>query len=210
MEDQSVFLPCKRSVLKETGTQKKVLPKRRKRLHRDFLAVNEQKLSLRSVYRHRPKHIKTSKHQAFRMCLCEVCVNVDLKLDAINQHLTAPVEGQDELSEMSVCPYPTLSCLDRTFKECGVQCVEQKIKATCKSEMTVPVKWYMWQMVKREKGQRREKIMQDGTLGGLLSDLMKELKPLTKHIFTPQVAAQGTKTAVSKDAVTAQDCSGSQ
>ena len=117
-------------------------------------------------------------------------VNVDLKLDAINQHLTAPVEGQDELSELSVCPYPTLSCLDRTCKEFGVQCVEQKIKAACKSEMTAPVKWYMWQMVKKEKGQRREKIMQDGTLGdllylgGLLSDLMKELKPLTKHIFT--------------------------
>ena len=115
---------------------------------------------------------------------------MDLKLDAINQHLTAPVEGQDELSEMSVCPYPTLSCLDMMRKEYGVQCVEQKVKAACESEMTVPVKWYMWQMVKKEKGQRREKIMQDGTLGGLLypggllSDLMKELKPLTKHIFT--------------------------
>ena len=109
---------------------------------------------------------------------------MDLKLDAINQHLTALVEGRDELSELSVCPYPTLSCLDRTCKEYGVQCVEQKVKVACESEMTVPVKWYMWQMVKKEKGQRREKIMQDGTLGGLLSDLMKELKPLTKHIFT--------------------------
>ena len=210
MEDQSVFLPCKQSVLKETGTQKKVLPKWMKRLHRDFLAVNGQKLSLRSVYRHHLKHIKTSKHQAFRICLCEVCVNVDLKLDAINQHLTALVEGRDELSELSVCLYPTLSRLDRTCKECGVQCVEQKIKWPARVKYTVPVKWYMWQMVKKEKGKRREKIMQDGTLGGLLSDLMKELKPLTKHIFTPQVAAQGTKTAVSKDAVTAQDCSGSQ
>ena len=167
-----------------TGTQKKVLPKRMKRLHRDFLAVNGQKLSLCPVYRHRLKRIKTSKHQAFRMCLCEVCVNVDLKLDAINQHLTAPVEGRDELSELSVCLYPTLSRLDRTCKECGVQCVEQKIKWPARVKYTVPVKWYMWQMVKKEKGQRREKFMQDGTLGGLLSDLMKELKPLTRHIFT--------------------------
>ena len=68
MEDQSVFLPCKRSVLKKTGMQKKVLPKQMKRLHRDFLAVNRQKLLLHSVYRHRLKHIKTSWQSAGRNC----------------------------------------------------------------------------------------------------------------------------------------------
>ena len=199
MEDQSVFLPCKRSVLKKTGGQKKVLPKRMKRLHQEFLAANSgQKLSLRTVYRHRPKHVKTYKHQALRMCLCEVCVNVDLKLDAINQHLNVPVEGRDELSELSVCPNPTLSCLHRTCKECGILPVERKIIESCKSEMAVPVKWHMWQMVKEEKGQRREKILQVGTLGCLLVDLMKELAPLSRHIFTHRWQHKELKRLLSK------------
>ena len=64
----SVRISAMQAVCFEGDWNAEVLPKRMKRLHRDFLAVNGQKLSLRSVYRHRPKHIKASKHQAFRLC----------------------------------------------------------------------------------------------------------------------------------------------
>ena len=88
--------PGKKYVSKKTLTQKKILPKRMKRLHKEFQVKNpEHKLSLRGMYRHLPHDVLSSRKQAARQCLCEVCKNVDLKLDTLNWYLKEPVDGGD-------------------------------------------------------------------------------------------------------------------
>ena len=155
MEEISVHLPGKRTVSKRCLTQKKVLPKRLKRLHRDLMRTNpEATTSLRSFYRHRPSHIKTSRQQAFRQGLCEICVNIDLKLDSVSAHLEQAIDGRDILSEMSVCSPPTLSCLNRNCDHCGVENAEKHIKQNLTCASTTSVKWQSWDLVKKENGQR--------------------------------------------------------
>ncbi|XP_070207423.1 uncharacterized protein [Littorina saxatilis] len=196
LQEQAVFEPNKRSVSK--GQPRKLLPKRLKRLHKEYVATSNSKVSLRTMYRHLPRHIKTYKHHTLRMALCDVCINVDLKLDVVNQHQTVPVDGRDELSEMSVCQEPTLSCLDRACQECGVNLVSEKLLASLKSDLNTPVKWYVWQMVKKQKGQRKEKVLQEGKLESLHSELMKELTPLSKHIFVQRWQHKELKVLQSK------------
>ena len=64
LEDVAVDLPDKRTVSRRSLQQQKVLPKRLKRLHRDFLKLHVQsKVSLRTFYCNLPQHIKTVGHQ---------------------------------------------------------------------------------------------------------------------------------------------------
>lgn len=164
--------------------QKKILPKRLKHLFRDFCKENPNtSLSLRGLYRHKQNHILTSRHQKLRQCLCEVCVNVDLKLDAINHSLLQPVEGRDALSEMSICASPTLPCLERSCEHCGVDTVKPRLSQT-RVNMDTTVRWQAWELVKRGKTQRKEKVTHTTTLQEAIDQLLMELKPLPRHIFT--------------------------
>ena len=185
LEDVAVDLPDKRTVSRRSLQQQKVLPKRLKRLHRDFLKLHMQsKVSLRTFYRNLPQHIKTVGHQTYRQCLCELCVNVDLLLDGLKPFLEVEIEGRDIASEMSLCAAPTLACYDRECSKCGVTLVEHHIRNNLKVDPgQQAVKWHAWMLVKKEKGQRREKVEMNGTLQDLLLKLQEELAPYSKHVF---------------------------
>ena len=155
MEEISVHLPGKSTVSKRCLTQKKVLLKRLKRLHRDLMRTNpEATTSLRSFYRHRPSHIKTSRQQAFRQGLCEICVNTDLKLDSFSAHLEQAIDGRDILSEMSVCSPPTLSCLNRNCDHCGVENAEKHIKQNLTAQHLSSGSHGIWSR-RMDRGRRR-------------------------------------------------------
>ncbi|KAK7484163.1 hypothetical protein BaRGS_00024533, partial [Batillaria attramentaria] len=197
-EEIAVNLPGKRTVNKKTQKQRKVLPKRLCRLYREFKEKNPGvKTSLRSWYRILPSHIKTSRHQTYRTALCEVCVNIDLKLDVVNRHLN-PVDGRDVLSEVSTCSPATLSCIERQCKECGTKLARQLLYERLTSTTSAPVTWSQWEMVKKEKGQRKEKVEHTGTVTELIESLLHDLAPFTKHVFVHRWQHMQFRTVVSK------------
>ena len=152
------------------------------------------------MYRRRPHHVKTHRHQVLRQCLCEVCVNVDFKLDVLNRHLQEgkTIDGRDILSEKSLCPVPALACLERKCKNCGISCIEDYIQSAMTSDLAQKVKWQVWEMVKKEKGQRKEKVLREGTLAELTSQLLVELSTLSKHIFVHRWQHNAFRTLLSK------------
>ena len=100
LNDQAVPIPHKQAC---TSTPKKILPKSIRHLHKEFTDKHpDNKVSLRTVYRHKPKTIITNKHAHYRQCLCEICTNVDLKLNAIHKFCANPADGRDQLSDRSV------------------------------------------------------------------------------------------------------------
>ena len=76
LEDVSVDMPGKHSVDKKSNRQKKVLPKRLKRLISDLKKKHPNfKVSQATFYCPMPSHIVTATKQVHRQCLCEVrCV----------------------------------------------------------------------------------------------------------------------------------------
>ena len=124
MDNVSINLPGKKSVGKKTQIQKKILPKRLKDHKFSFEQVTGQKISLSSMYRLKPRHLLTSHRQSYKQCLCEVCTNIDLKIDSLNKILKntpmGEIKGRDALSEMSICINVTKECINRSCKSCGI------------------------------------------------------------------------------------------
>ena len=185
LEDVAVDLPDWRTVSRRSLQQRKVLPKRLKWPHRDFLTQHMQnKVSLRTFYRNLSQHIKTVSYQTYRQCPCALCVNVDLLLDGLKPFLEVEIEGRDIASEMSLCTVPTLACYNRECSKCAVTLVEHHIRNNLKVDPGQQVaKWHAWMLVKKEKGQRRERVEVKGTLLDLLLKLQEELAPCSKHVF---------------------------
>ena len=187
LEESAVNTPGKHSVSKRTGIQKEILPKRMKRLHKEFLRENpEKQVSLRTMYRRSPKHILTSKILRFHQCLCERCANIDLKLNVLNKHLSTEIDGRDTLSEASLCAAAGDACLDRKCEDCGPYgtAMTQRLKLKDSSQLSTLVKWKVWDMVDNEKGlKRRQLVCNEGSVGELITNLKEELLPFSRHIY---------------------------
>ena len=183
LHDVSINLPGKKSVSKMQ--QRKVLPKRMKRLHRDFKLSNPGvSVSLRTMYRRKPGTIKTSRHSTYRQCLCEICTNIDLKLDTLNKFLGEyRIDGRDVLSDMSLCRVSTLDCINRTCSSCGVNVVRTTLTGHLETSMSQSARWKSWDMVQTEKGKRRELVVHQSSVSDLFGQLLVDLSTFSKHLF---------------------------
>lgn len=84
METVSNPLPDKKLVSKKTGKSASVMPKPLKDVHADFLQSTGHKISFSQFAKCRPANIRTARQSHLRMCLCEYCANVELKLRVVN------------------------------------------------------------------------------------------------------------------------------
>ena len=188
MNNAAIDLPGKRSVCRKTQTQKKILPKRLKHHKLSFEKETGQKVSLRTMYRHKPRHILTSHRQSYKQCLCEVCTNIDLKIDALNKilkgTLLGQIQGRDALSEMTLCNDVTIDCINRTCKSCGVELVRDRLVEAIAPQRNSVLEFASWEMVQREKGKRRELVKAEHTAHQLLLLLLEDLESFSKHVFT--------------------------
>ena len=84
METVSHPLPDRKLVSKKTGKSASVMPKPLKDLHADFLQSTGHNVSFSQFARCRPANIRTARQSRLRLCLCEYCTNVELKLRIVN------------------------------------------------------------------------------------------------------------------------------
>ena len=186
LEDIAIDLSAKASVTRREKVARKVLPKRVKRLHKEYNMQHPNlKVSRASFYRHIPKHVMTAGKQKMRQGLCEICTGVDLKVDVLNRYMETPIDGRDCLSESSLCPEPKIICYDRKCGDCGVQVVHDKIYCNLTADTDTPVRWSQWEMVSNTngKGKRKDLVEKHGTLDQLISLILKELVTFSRHLF---------------------------
>ena len=143
----------------------------------------EHKMSLRTFYRCIPSHIISAHRQKYRQCLCEVCQNIDLKLDTLNKLLEDAIDGWDVASEMTLYKEYTLQCLDRTCPSCGVDKFAEEIQRHLTCNNSTIVKWRSWDYVQHEKVKRKELVSPEDSLHSMVCLLKKEMKPFSKHLF---------------------------
>ena len=161
---------------------KKQLLKPVSELHKDFVKETNTKVSLRSFHRHKPRNIASVKRLKFRQCLCEVCLNPKLKL----RRLTVTVR---ELLNESLCEFedaPRLLCVDRKCSECGVERVGKRLRECLGKNVGKKIGWSKWENVKEGKSSRMDKVMKSGTVDECVSELLQELGPLSRHVFTAE------------------------
>jgi hypothetical protein len=130
-------------------------------LHAGFQQFQEKnpdvQVSFPAFKRLRPKSVMPYTKHRFRECLCEYCVNIDLKLKAVNSFLSSHRHGDLKitdkyvLSRMTLCPKLDgeylKSCLDRECPDCGPHLLSEHLRPAVNDLSCTPVTWDRWQKV---------------------------------------------------------------
>lgn len=138
-ERHSKQLPDKKLVSKKTNKARSILDKTLTELHFKYNQTNpNQQVSLSSFAALRPHHVKTKQQAKYVGCLCEYCENVQLKVNAINVHLSAisargeHVKDIFQLSNITLCPksdsadqFYHPSCIKRECDKCGIRLLKE-------------------------------------------------------------------------------------
>ena len=137
--NNAVYLPFKK-VVKADLKEKMILNKMTEELHKDFLQKKHVKINLSTFRKLRPANVLTVGKAKFEQCLCELCTNVELKLEVLNsaarkENLAELIIKNRyhcaELTECSKAPGATFAhknCISRDCKKCGVKLLRKKLE----------------------------------------------------------------------------------
>ena len=139
--------------------------------------------------------MKPAAHRKYNQCLCEYCINVELKVTSLvrfctSQHIEPTKKcicrSKYEASRLTLCPkengYYKKECIDRKCRECGVAEIE---KSSCTQEV----------MTKRVKGtevtkRQMTQIKHTATVQNLIEELINSLQDFSKHLSNAQWQAE--------------------
>ncbi|XP_070564656.1 trichohyalin-like [Ptychodera flava] len=196
--DQSVELPGKNSVRKKTLQQQHILNRSLKDVHHEWLQENSdsgEEVELSKFCELRPKNVKLQKQRQFNQCLCEYCINVELKLKEINKAaqrhnlLDVRIKNKYDANDIGLChkedgsQYHKLDCIKRSCTECGVYLIKERLSPLVRHKSTVT--WYRWETVSEGAENRKKKSLvgKTRTTEDLVNELIEELTPFPQHLF---------------------------
>ncbi|XP_003723310.2 uncharacterized protein LOC100891453 [Strongylocentrotus purpuratus] len=186
--------PNPRSTIKKNGTllSRKVMSTTLHSAYDRFKVIHpEVKIGFSTFKRLRPIHIVPRTENKYRECLCEYCVNIELKLQAVDRALTSSgkpelkIGSKYKLSDMTLCArqhngHHSKTCIDRHCGECGVNRVKDHLECIVRVEN---IHWYRWQQGEVGGLIRTTKVEKSGTGSDLLKEMCKELDPFSYHLF---------------------------
>ena len=196
--DQSTTLPARRTVSAKTLQQKSVLNKTTAQLHTDFVHKNKGKIhvSLSHFRKLRPKHCLIMDSTKFKNCLCEYCVNVELKLkslgDAARRGVKVTLKNKFEVINASMCDkkgeYHDKNCIERNCMLCGVAKIKEDFHPLEEAYGSKTLAWQRWQngTVTDSTGkttQRKILLDKSGTVQDCITELCDEASSLSSHLF---------------------------
>ena len=197
--DISRLLPDKNFVGKKSLQSRHVMERSLKNAFSKFMEENpETNISFSKFVKLRPRNIKTMAHNKLVQCCCEYCINMELKLRAVNkvavQHKKPDCSIKDkyEASRITLCPKDNAhyrkTCINRKCKLCGVKKLDEKLNSLNDVEGTVM--WGKWDNVNKERNgstvTRKALVNKAGSFTDLVKELKDELSPFSKHLFVAQ------------------------
>ncbi|XP_033727671.1 uncharacterized protein LOC117317004 [Pecten maximus] len=205
--NESTTLPTKKTVSIKTGKQKSVMTDTLQQAHIRFLKENPYiKVSLSHFRKLRPKEVLTVKEQKFNSCLCEYCLNVQYKLNALNlaaqklKHPELKLENKYSCINKTLCPkatdskYHKLECIDRKCDLCSEDHLFEHFEPLIKADSEGKYDWQTWEYrnvtcstsSNTKEVKRQILVDQSGTIKELVSKLCKEIKELSSHFFVAE------------------------
>ena len=147
------------------------------------------KVSVWTFHRHKPKQVMSVTRLKFSRCMCESCINPKMKVARLNMFLTEKCESVKELLKESVCELqggiPNLVCIDRKRAQHGVEGVGKRLEQELGGDLTERG-WSKWELVKVGKSSQMEKVKKTGGVQECLAELLHELNPLYRHVFSSE------------------------
>ncbi|XP_069117201.1 uncharacterized protein [Argopecten irradians] len=182
----STPLPHKNSVDKE-GNPRHIMSKTLKETYSDFMNNNKStKVGFSKFASLRPTYVKTHKNERLNQCLCEYCLNVELKIKTLKQFNTLKDATKYSIVNGTMCDkkgkYHKRECIERRCSCCGVREFKERILSTLQQDRDKIVEWYVWGNLRNER-KKKGLIRSRGKFSMLLDELCEELEFLAKHLF---------------------------
>jgi hypothetical protein len=149
----AVILPYKKTVTK-TG-QKGILNKCTRVLHKEFSQLlDTPQIALSTFRKLRPHNLLTVDNHKFNQCLCEYCLNIENKIQAIKavaqrQGTTVSICNKYDISTKSLCPPVTehsdfdAKCVERSCQTCGTHLLREELLSNLDGNSKVS--WKVWE-----------------------------------------------------------------
>ena len=143
----------------------------------------------------RPSHVLLFTAHKFRECLCEYCVNIQLKVKSINSHLSSythlRIQDQYHASRITLCPrqpgeeYKS-SCLKRSCTACGTRLLQEHLQPALHDTELKCAKatWSQWENVPiNSTATRMMQVTKESTFEGMVEALQEALSTFSSHLF---------------------------
>ncbi|XP_069141742.1 uncharacterized protein [Argopecten irradians] len=158
------------------------------------------KISYSKFVAMKPQNVMPMSKNKLMACLCEYCVNVELKIEAMNtlkKQKAARTGDQEEevpfpsnkfdLSKLTTCDIETKACIDRTCQDCGTDKINNLL-VNLTSEVDTTVTWFEWERTKYTNSSGKEslrmmKIRKEQNASDFREKIKTDLLPFPKHIF---------------------------
>ena len=135
----------------------------------------------------RPKHVKLSKSEKLNQCLCEVCENIKLQIEALDQNLppTKRLRRAENACTIMMCEteeaFNAVPCLKGSCNKCGEQKLRDYLESNLQDAATVTVSWRKWEADPQTK--RKLVVTKSTTLKDLLDDFLEDVAKHPMHLF---------------------------
>ena len=196
--ENSTPLAQKKTVSKK-GKQKRILNMTIQKLH----SKCKSKVSLSKFTQLKSKNILTVNKHKFANCLCDICLNVSKKVQALRakfQKASIKINDKYDIMKATMC-IPSadkqldISCIKRSCNKCGVHLLKAILQPLQSAES---ISWQVWETKKfvpkskegeLKKGQgivKQVLVQKTDCLSNLFEELFKELISFPQHILNAQ------------------------
>lgn len=94
-------------------------------------AKTSRRISLATLYRYWPKHVKLQGNIPLHQACCEKCLNFDNVSKIISQYLDGTHKDLNTAVNSTLCPYsgiyPKIDCVLHICKDCGTEILKSKL-----------------------------------------------------------------------------------
>lgn len=140
----------------------------------------------------RPRQVLPFTSHKFRECLCEYYVNMELKVKALNSHLSqfSHLQLQDHYraNQLTMCSKQNgelqKACIDGECTDCGPRLVTEHLQPALEDLRCTPATWGKWENAAMPNGSSRMmKVRKESSFEGLVEALQNGLAPFSCHLF---------------------------
>lgn len=188
--ETSTCIPNRKSVRKD-GQPRYVLQNSMEFTRKTFCEEHGIKIGKSAFAKMRPRNILLQHKARLEQCLCEVCTNIDLKLQSLNrerkQKGLKQIPSRYDLSDMTLCTTPSeerLKCIDRKCSKCGVQEIDNALAPLLQVSSEKSITWKKWCSIEYAPGKKRVVLTDKcGNLHELVEEIKTELASYPNHLF---------------------------
>ena len=156
--------------------------------------ATKRPVSLATLYRYQPKHVKLKGKIPLRQSCCERCLNFDYIANQSSKYLNGTNKDLNEAVDSTLCKYtgrfPNIGCILRTCDECGTQKLKESLYTQNAAKLEDNRKRFLvkqWVNKTRERNGATQSYLQWDVERCSYSDLIDKyvdiLDAMAEHVF---------------------------